>query len=56
MVNMTASYFATHFPLEATSDYQAPSPPSPAMARQVFWHTLESIHKILFMIERFTLI
>ena len=52
MVNMTASYFPTDLLLEAISNYLA----FPAVTRGLFRHILESIHKILLIIERVTLI
>ena len=51
MLNTTAPYFPTHFLLEAISNYQA----FPAVTSGVIWHILESIHKVLFIIERLTL-
>ena len=49
MVNMTASYFLIYFLSEAISNYEA----FPVVTRGLFRHLLESIHKILFIIECF---
>ena len=50
MVNMTA-YFPTQFLLKAINNYEA----FPAATKGLFRHILESIRKILLIIEGFTL-